>query len=78
MVQSVQTSAHVQSFIEVDVTNIVKWRDKVKNAFEKREETFRLSAKLEIAEQSRLAGNPAFTVAESRALLKKRFTNEKA
>ncbi|WP_129751767.1 dihydrolipoamide acetyltransferase family protein [Flavobacterium beibuense] len=37
MVQSVQTSAHVQSFIEVDVTNIVKWRDKVKNAFEKRE-----------------------------------------
>ena len=37
MIQSVQTSAHVQSFIEVDVTNIVKWRDKVKNAFEKRE-----------------------------------------
>ncbi|BCY28545.1 dihydrolipoamide acetyltransferase family protein [Flavobacterium okayamense] len=37
MVESKQTSAHVQSFIEVDVTNIVKWRDKVKNAFEKRE-----------------------------------------
>jgi 2-oxoglutarate dehydrogenase E2 component (dihydrolipoamide succinyltransferase) len=37
MMASVQTSAHVQSFIEVDVTNIVKWRDKVKNAFEKRE-----------------------------------------
>jgi 2-oxoglutarate dehydrogenase E2 component (dihydrolipoamide succinyltransferase) len=37
MVASVQTSAHVQSFIEVDVTNIVKWRDRVKNAFEKRE-----------------------------------------
>ncbi|MBF4473505.1 dihydrolipoamide acetyltransferase family protein [Flavobacterium sp. HJJ] len=37
MVASVQTSAHVQSFIEVDVTNIVKWRDKVKEAFEKRE-----------------------------------------
>ncbi len=37
MVSSVQTSAHVQSFIEVDVTNIVKWRDKVKSAFEKRE-----------------------------------------
>jgi 2-oxoglutarate dehydrogenase E2 component (dihydrolipoamide succinyltransferase) len=30
MVASVQTSAHVQSFIEVDVTNIVKWRDKIK------------------------------------------------
>jgi 2-oxoglutarate dehydrogenase E2 component (dihydrolipoamide succinyltransferase) len=37
MVASVQTSAHVQSFIEVDVTNIVKWREKVKSAFEKRE-----------------------------------------
>ena len=37
MTASVQTSAHVQSFIEVDVTNIVKWREKVKTAFEKRE-----------------------------------------
>jgi 2-oxoglutarate dehydrogenase E2 component (dihydrolipoamide succinyltransferase) len=37
MVASVQTSAHVQSFIEVDVTNIVKWREKNKGIFEKRE-----------------------------------------
>ncbi|MFG4003678.1 dihydrolipoamide acetyltransferase family protein [Flavobacterium aquidurense] len=37
MTASIQTSAHVQSFIEVDVTNIVKWREKVKTAFEKRE-----------------------------------------
>jgi 2-oxoglutarate dehydrogenase E2 component (dihydrolipoamide succinyltransferase) len=37
MVESVQTSAHVQSFIEVDVTNIVKWREKIKGSFEKRE-----------------------------------------
>lgn len=37
MVQSVQTSAHVQSFIEVDVTNIVKWRNKMKGIFEKRD-----------------------------------------
>jgi 2-oxoglutarate dehydrogenase E2 component (dihydrolipoamide succinyltransferase) len=37
MVSSLQTSAHVQSFIEVDVTNIVNWRNKVKDAFEKRE-----------------------------------------
>ena len=37
MVQSTQTSAHVQSFIEVDVTNIVKWRDKVKDQFFARE-----------------------------------------
>jgi len=37
MVESVQTSAHVQSFIEVDVTNIVKWREKVKDQFFARE-----------------------------------------
>jgi len=37
MIRSVQTSAHVQSFVEVDVTNIVKWREKVKTIFEKRE-----------------------------------------
>lgn len=37
MVDSVQTSAHVQSFIEIDVTNIVKWRTKVKDAFFARE-----------------------------------------
>ena len=37
MTNSVHTSAHVQSFIEADVTNIVKWRDKVKAKFEKTE-----------------------------------------
>ncbi|SIS99603.1 2-oxoglutarate dehydrogenase E2 component (dihydrolipoamide succinyltransferase) [Zobellia uliginosa] len=37
MAESVSTSAHVQSFIEVDVTNIVNWRNKVKADFEKRE-----------------------------------------
>ncbi|MFO7702235.1 MAG: dihydrolipoamide acetyltransferase family protein [Psychroflexus maritimus] len=37
MVQSVQTSAHVQSFIEADVTKIWNWRKKNKAAFEKRE-----------------------------------------
>ncbi len=37
MVESVQTSAHVQSFIEVDVTNIVKWRDEIKDDFFARE-----------------------------------------
>jgi 2-oxoglutarate dehydrogenase E2 component (dihydrolipoamide succinyltransferase) len=37
MVNSVQTAAHVQSFIEIDVTNIVKWRIKVKDDFYKRE-----------------------------------------
>jgi 2-oxoglutarate dehydrogenase E2 component (dihydrolipoamide succinyltransferase) len=37
MVQSNLTSAHVQSFIEVDVTNIWNWRNKHKASFEKRE-----------------------------------------
>lgn len=37
MVESAQTSAHVQSFIEVDVTNIWNWRKKNKDAFQKRE-----------------------------------------
>ncbi|MGY5847441.1 dihydrolipoamide acetyltransferase family protein [Salegentibacter sp. HM20] len=37
MVDSVQTSAHVQSFIEVDVTKIWNWRNKHKNEFQKRE-----------------------------------------
>jgi 2-oxoglutarate dehydrogenase E2 component (dihydrolipoamide succinyltransferase) len=37
MVASVQTSAHVQSFIEADVTNIWNWRKKVKAAFMSRE-----------------------------------------
>ncbi|QCW99271.1 2-oxo acid dehydrogenase subunit E2 [Aggregatimonas sangjinii] len=37
MIESVTTSAHVQSFIEVDVTNIVNWRNKMKDAFAKQE-----------------------------------------
>lgn len=37
MTDSVQTSAHVQSFIEADVTKIWNWRKKVKDDFYKRE-----------------------------------------
>lgn len=37
MTMSKQTSAHVQSFIEVDVTKIWNWRNKVKADFQKRE-----------------------------------------
>jgi 2-oxoglutarate dehydrogenase E2 component (dihydrolipoamide succinyltransferase) len=37
MVMSKSTSPHVTSFVEADVTNLVRWRDKVKHAFEKRE-----------------------------------------
>ena len=37
MKSSIQTAAHVQSFIEVDVTNLWNWREEAKNAFQKRE-----------------------------------------
>ncbi len=39
MVDSKHTSAHVTSFAEADVTNIVLWREKIKHEFEKRENT---------------------------------------
>ena len=39
MVRSKQTSPHVTSFTEADVTNLVMWRDRVKKEFEKREGT---------------------------------------
>ncbi len=37
MVRSKHTSAHVTSFVEVDVNNIVTWRNKIKNEFLQRE-----------------------------------------
>jgi len=37
MTDSIQTAAHVQSFIEVDVTKIWNWRLKIKEAFKARE-----------------------------------------
>jgi len=37
MVKSVQTSAHVTSFEEVDMSRAVQWREKHKDAFQKRE-----------------------------------------
>jgi 2-oxoglutarate dehydrogenase E2 component (dihydrolipoamide succinyltransferase) len=37
MVMSVQTSPHVTSYVEADVTNLVQWRDRIKKDFEKRE-----------------------------------------
>ncbi len=38
MVMSKKVSPHVTSFVEVDVTNMVMWRNKVKDSFLKREE----------------------------------------
>lgn len=37
MVESVHTSPHVSSFVETDMTNIVLWRNKIKDTFQKRE-----------------------------------------
>lgn len=37
MVMSKQTSPHVTSFVEADVTSLVKWRNSVKEEFKKRE-----------------------------------------
>lgn len=37
MVMSKQVSPHVTSFIDVDVTNIVNWRNKIKDSFQQRE-----------------------------------------
>ena len=37
MVRSKHTSPHVQSFVETDVTNIVRWRNRIKDEFLKRE-----------------------------------------
>ena len=37
MINSKQTSAHVQSFVETDVTALWNWREKVKNVFFERE-----------------------------------------
>ncbi len=36
MVHSKQTSPHVTSFVEVDVTNIVNWRNRIKKDFQER------------------------------------------
>ena len=37
MVMNKHTSPHVTSFVEADVTNMVLWRNKIKDSFEKRE-----------------------------------------
>lgn len=37
MVMSMSVSPHVTSFVEADVTNLVMWRNKIKNQFEKKE-----------------------------------------
>ena len=37
MTMSKQTSAHITSFVEADMTNVVNWRDSIKDDFKRRE-----------------------------------------
>ena len=37
MTMSKQTSAHITSFVEADMTNIVRWRNSIKDSFKKKE-----------------------------------------
>ncbi|WP_297704845.1 dihydrolipoamide acetyltransferase family protein [uncultured Eudoraea sp.] len=62
MKESISTSAHVQSFIEVDVTNVVAWRNKVKDAFQK-------------SEGEKLTFTPIFIEAVAKALKKYPMVN---
>lgn len=55
MLESVLTSAHVQSFIEVDVTEVVEWRAAIKQQFER-------------VEGEKLTFTPIFIEAVARAL----------
>ncbi len=77
MVNSKRTSAHVTSVAEVDVTNLVKFREKNKAAFEKREGTkltytsFFISAVAEAVRQ-----NPMINVSvDGTNILRHRNTN---
>lgn len=56
MVMSKQTSPHVTSFVEVDVTNIVQWRERVKDSFQKQH-------------QEKITFTPIFIEAVAKAIL---------
>jgi 2-oxoglutarate dehydrogenase E2 component (dihydrolipoamide succinyltransferase) len=62
MIHSVQKSAHVQSFIEVDVTNLVTWRNRSKNLFFERE-------------GEKLTYTPVFMMAVAQAIKKHPLVN---
>jgi 2-oxoglutarate dehydrogenase E2 component (dihydrolipoamide succinyltransferase) len=62
MVLSKRTSAHVASFIEADVTNLVKWRNKIKDEFYARE-------------KQKFTFMPVFVDITARALKKFTFIN---
>ena len=76
MTDSVKTSAHVQSFIEVDVTNIFNWRNRVKSGFESREGqkfTFTPIFIEAVAVALRLYPMMNISVADDKIILKKKI-----
>lgn len=77
MTMSKQTSAHVQSFTEVDVTRIWQWRNKVKKAFEAREgEKFTLTPIFMEAVAKALVDFPMMNISvEGNTIIKKKHIN---
>ena len=77
MTMSKQTSAHVQSFTEVDVTRIWQWRNKVKKAFEAREgEKFTLTPIFMEAVAKALVDFPMMNITvEGNTIIKKKDIN---
>lgn len=55
MIDSIKTSPHVTSFIDADVTQIVKWREKIRDEFKRRE-------------NEKITYTPVFIEAASKAL----------
>nr|MBD3623029.1 2-oxo acid dehydrogenase subunit E2 [Sunxiuqinia sp.] len=62
MVKSKQTSAHVTSVVEADVTNLVLWRNKVKNQFQEKY-------------GEKITFMPVFTEAVAKALMESPIVN---
>lgn len=62
MIHSNQKAAHVQSFIEVDVTNVAQWRNKVKDAYLQKE-------------NQKLTFTPIFMMAVAQAIKKYPLVN---
>ena len=77
MTMSKQTSAHVQSFTEVDVTRIWQWRNKVKKAFETREgEKFTFTPIFMEAVAKALVDFPMMNISvEGNTIIKKKHIN---
>lgn len=77
MTMSKQTSAHVQSFTEVDVTRIWQWRNKVKKDFETREgEKFTFTPIFMEAVAKALVDFPMMNISvEGNTIIKKKHIN---